>query len=237
MDLKANDYWPDKSLSSKKSAHSASQSIERKGLGIRSMKKSCSSLYLQGISESSHPPPTCGELRPTLQRQATSMSETSLSGKDAMNVVSNEPSHIAHWALVFFLAFQVPDLLKEIRFILDLHYHSFPLLIVLGSFHPFVKRPRNHPASQSDNCKISGSKLSRSSIGSEDSWQNVNLSDFEENSSMKVEREVSGVSEGDDWGYFADPDESSMLLGSNARLAVRGRRGRLPTLPEMEEED
>lgn len=161
------------------------------------------------------------------------MSETSCAIVDSANAVSTTnvpPSNIFQWALLLALALQVPELLKEIRFILDLHYHSFPLLVVLGTVPSLWRRPANNRKLHSESGLLHQTRGSTSGL---DLSYDMMAPDVASAATEEEEEVHSGfVVDGDEWGHFADLDESF-----ERNSVVLGRHPKLPTLQETEEEE
>ena len=153
----------------------------------------------------------------------------------SLNVTSTEPfdgSNLIQWAVLFALAFQVPKLLEEIRLILDLHYHSFPLLVVLGSFPSLLKRNVKKPArteKEASYSNIKGYSFSSAEMYRTESSLTLDSETFPETSTDSPDA--------DDWGHFAELDETMMALERTPSLTVPSRRPTLSTLKEAEEEE
>ena len=143
------------------------------------------------------------------------------------------PSNLIQWAVLLALALQIPNILEEIRVIIDLHYHSFPLLVVLGTFPAFLKRKKNSRTPE-DPDAFSADKSAR--------FSSKSIVDSE--SSMDLQYEVvqrtmsSDPVDGDEWGHFADLDWSTMVLNQDVKHSVpSSRRMTLTTLEEEEDEE
>ena len=146
------------------------------------------------------------------------------------------PSNLIQWAVLFALALQIPKLLEEIRLIIDLHYHSFPLLVILGTFPSFLKRTKNVQVSN-DSAQILEDKSC--------SFKSSGLLYNESSTSLNTQSEVlAGTSssdfsiDGDEWGHFADLDGSMMGLEQEVKLTGSpSSRMKLMTLAEEAEEE
>lgn len=134
------------------------------------------------------------------------------------------------------LAFQIPKLLDEIHLIIDLHYHSFPLLVVLGTFPSFLKRKRDGRNSKDSN---TFSSESEGGLSFESSWllrrESSTKLDFQ---SEFVPLASSDSAGGDEWGHFMDLDGSTLVIEQDVKLATPpSSRIILTTLEEEEEEE
>lgn len=221
------------SLSSLSSDPSLSPGGRSMGMRSTNISSSSSSLYLQVLAESSSSFPSS---KPTLQRQTSSMSSSTLSVESAnmgeSGVVEN-PSNLIQWAVLLALALQIPNIMEEIRVIIDLHYHSFPLLVVLGTFPAFLKRKRNARTPE-DPDTFSLDKSAR--VSSKSTIEREGLTDLQYGGISRTICSDSG--DGDEWGHFADLDWSTTVFDHDEKLSVASsRRTTLTTLKEAEDEE
>lgn len=179
--------------------------------------------------------------QPTLQRQASSISCSTVSVDGSVNdtiessALPNKTLSLFPWVAALALLLQIPQLLEEIHIILDLHYHSFPLLVVLGSFSCVLKRPR----------KIRADRSSDSSFAERDSFCDskalYTLGDLvdrlEYQGRTHPQRSVD-VHE-DEWGHFTELEEDPSSSSYEQHRVPSGprRRSILAPLPESEEEE
>eukprot|EP00977_Amphora_coffeiformis_P019737 scaffold7415_cov170-Amphora_coffeaeformis.AAC.12 len=230
---------------SKSSLHSLSLQASPKTatsgtcMGLRPMKKFPSPLYLQDLSS-----PSMSSMKPTLHRQASSLSCGTCSDEESMNATSTDPtvsdgSNLIQWAVLVAFVFHVPNLLEEIYLILDLHYHSFPMLVVLGSFPLFLKRSMKKTERIED--VESYSKMNDFSFRSTEmlyrTESSLKLESQSETFPEIIAREGSTFSDTDDWGHFAELDETMIALERNLSFKVPSRQTALSTLEEAEEEE
>lgn len=198
-----------------------------------------SSVSLQGMASSS----SLNSMKPRLQRQASSMSSGTFSVESATTpnetVGIDKGSNIVQWAVLLALVSQLPNLLDEIRLIVDLHYHGFPLLVFLGSFPSLLKRPK----------KLAYKRASRDEIVPKGRGLSINL--FDHHRTKEEERpkcarmdhdtvpnvSISLASTGDDWGHFAELDASLSGFERNVNLSTSRHSTTLTTLLEEAEDE
>lgn len=151
--------------------------------------------------------------------------------------VLENPSNLIQWAVLLALALQIPNLLEEIHLIIDLHYHSFPLLVVLGTFPSLLKRKSY---ARNSNCSDTFFPESKSGF----SFKSSGLVQSKSSTKLDLQSEVvrpvasSDSAGGDEWGHFADLDGSTLVIEQDVKLsAPPSSRIILTTLEEEEEEE
>lgn len=222
------------SLSSYTSPEPRTSGIRRDS---RPSKESPSSLYLHDISFSSLPP-----FETLLERQASSISSGTFSDEGSTNttniesIVLDAGSNLIQLALLLALVFHVPNLLEEIHLILDLHYHSFPMLVVLGSFPLLLKRSLKKLEPTED--EKSYSEFNHVSSRSAEMYRSESSLTLDSKKDTFPEIASDSISyDTDDWGHFAELDETMMSIERNLSLKVSSRHTMLSTLEEVEEEE
>jgi hypothetical protein len=216
-------------------ASSGFGSSSGRGGSLRSMPMSSSSLYLQGLSETSLSSSSSFtkkiQLDMQLQNSFLSLSSGSLS-RDTKNQESSVPgllpekgSNLIQWAVILAIALQVPHLLQDIRLILDLHYHSFPVLVVLGSLPTLLKRSRTAHFTSRDQSSATPKDFRTASSLTLDSLDETNSA-----------TESTGPTNGEEWGNFIELDDDSGFEPTDT-LLIPIRQLTLSTLEEADEEE
>jgi hypothetical protein len=189
---------------------------------------SSSSLYLQGLSETSLSSSSSftknSQLDMQLQNSFLSLSSGTLSS-DTKNQESSVPgllpekgSNLIQWAVILAIALQVPHLL-------DLHYHSFPVLVVLGSLPTLLKRSRTAHSTSRDQSSATPKDFRTSS--------SLTLDSLGESNSAT---ESTGPTNGEEWGNFIELDDDSGFEPTDT-LLIPIRQLTLSTLEEADEEE
>jgi hypothetical protein len=209
-------------------ASSGFGSSSGRGGSLRSMPMSSSSLYLQGLSETSLSSSSSftknSQLDMQLQNSFLSLSSGTLSS-DTKNQESSVPgllpekgSNLIQWAVILAIALQVPHLL-------DLHYHSFPVLVVLGSLPTLLKRSRTAHSTSRDQSSATPKDFRTSS--------SLTLDSLGESNSAT---ESTGPTNGEEWGNFIELDDDSGFEPTDT-LLIPIRQLTLSTLEEADEEE
>jgi hypothetical protein len=113
------------------------------------------------------------------------------------------------WVLLVAIAMQLPSFLNEVMEIVELHYHSFSVLVVLGVFPRAMfknKMARNEAPSPKPNFNHSASTLSTicTLTEIENYYNNTRLSKGTEE--MRSPQDIDSV---DEWGHFTDFEETT----------------------------
>lgn len=158
-----------------------------------------------------------------------------------------ETGAIMPCVLLLAVALQLPNVLNEIMQILDLHYHSVPILVLLGVFPGvFFKKnskvdgalPRGESSLHSNLSDIPVLPSSQTLLDIQDFYQKAYPQDEVSQPAVVVES-LSEKGTVDEWGHFADFDEEFIdTLASQAILITQpASRMTLTPLAECEEEE
>jgi hypothetical protein len=111
--------------------------------------------------------------------------------------------------LLVAMTLQIPNYIDEIIEILELHMHSFPLLIVLGVFPSLYLKKKQHKKNPSSNLVSRSSSVASSKTLAmiEEYYRNCAESDSAFNTSS-LAKSTSTQTLTDDWGHFTDFEES-----------------------------
>jgi hypothetical protein len=240
------------SLSSSGSEWSSSGSIKaptpsRLGLqSIQPIKRSSSSLYLQGISESLtylHPEsPVQNKAESTSSLLNATPCDAAELHSSALSPFSDADSTaLVQCLLLVAMAMQFPNYLNEVIEILELHIHGFPLLIVLGVLPSclLLKKKKQHAGD-------SNSPKSSSSMPPNVTTPSSSLAEIEDYYRNHPDPDpacivsAQGTTDELEWGHFANLDESvhEEDAGFFTLSATASRRAILsPLVEETEEEE
>jgi hypothetical protein len=218
---------------------------------LQPIKRSASSpLYLKGHSEAS----LCSQMGDIVHaekpedasRMMQASSYTAVSAPSPLALTDAGSITLVQCLLLVAMALQIPNYLDEIIEILELHIHSFPLLIVLGVFPSLYLKKKQHKKYSSSNLSSrSTSSMPRSAdtsssslAGIEEYYRNCAESDSAFAISSHAKR-TSTHNPTDDWGHFADFDESMQDQDASflVPLAPRRRASLSPLVEETEHEE
>jgi hypothetical protein len=180
-----------------------SPSVSR--LGLQPIKQSHLSLYLQGNSESSlcsQMGAFCNTDKPEDVYKIMWASPYTAASSTLSRLVLTDTSSITlvQCLVLVAMALQIPSHIDEIIEILELHIHSFPLLIALAVFPSLYLKKKQHKRDSS-----------------------LNLSSRESDSAFAISspaKRTSTQNPTDDWGCFADFENESMQ-DQDARFVVK----------------
>lgn len=151
---------------------------------------------------------------------------------------------LLQWMLLFAMALQLPNYFDQVMELLDLHYHGFPLLVILGTLISKRNTVQVASARHQDSSKSSSSLLQsqrESLLIIEEYYRNNSVDDdYAPLESSSVQGPMPGPK--DEWGHFTDFDEGILDDDINFSLPpVSGRptsrRQSLSILTETEEDE
>jgi hypothetical protein len=213
-------------------------------------RSSSSSIYLQGHAESS----LCSQMgalvhtkKPeVVSRMMQASPYSAASTPSPLALTDADSITLVQCLLLVAMTLQIPNYIDEIIEILELHIHSFPLLIVLGVFPSLYLKKKQHKKYSSSNLSSrSTSSMPRSAdtsssslAGIEEYYRNCAESDSAFAISSHAKR-TSTHNPTDDWGHFADFDESMQDQDASfvVPLAPRRRASLSPLVEETEHEE
>lgn len=169
--------------------------------------------------------------------------------------IGNKP--LAHWFLLFAMALHIPGCVNSVVEILELHYHSFPLLVLLGTLPSLAQARKKGGTSlenstakaERSNCSMLFHRASSNTtlLAIEEYYCNAHQSDSFRNTAEKTSpppvcrRPSTHHASQDEWGHFTDFDEDFALREKDFHFAVSVPSPQLiinlGTLQEAEEEE
>lgn len=148
--------------------------------------------------------------------------------------------------LLVTMALQIPNYIDEIVEILELHIHSFPLLIVLGVFPSLYLKKKQHAVNPTSQMPMPTTSTMHTSSNKNLITPQSSLADIEEyyrnhtDSPIKLQKCSPVQSTGtDEWGHFAELEETfcEQDVGFIIPSTTLSRRASLSTLVEEAEEE
>jgi hypothetical protein len=153
-----------------------------------------------------------------------------------------EGTRLVQCIVLIAVAVQIPNFIDDIIEILDLHYHSFPLLVVLGVVPSlFWKRgpkdAQGFTPSSSNNIKPWNELQTNSYRTSASTLDEIRRAVSQDSliTDARTTNAMESVSGVDEWGHFAELDEQ-MLKEQDVTFMMNSSAGSLGTLPEEEDE-
>jgi hypothetical protein len=176
-------------------------------LGLQPIKRSSSSLYLQGHSESSF----CSQMGALAHAHAQAEKpEVPHSTLRPLLPTDSDSVNVLQCLLLVAMTLQIPNYIDEIIELLELHMHTFPLLIVLGLFPSLYLKKKQHKKDSSSNLvprSTSSAASSKTLAGIEAYYRNCAEFDSAFVTSP-LAKSSSTQTLTDDWGHFTEIDES-----------------------------
>jgi hypothetical protein len=188
-------------------------------LGLEPIKRSSSSLFFRDRSNLS----LCSQMEAIAAEQPGALHEmlgastyTAFSTLSPLSLTDADSVTLVQCLLLVAMTLQIPNYIDEIIEILELHIHSFPILIVLGVFPSLYFKKKQHKKDSSLNLV----SLSTSSIAS-----SKTLAGIEEYYRKCAESDIAKITRPqtptDDWGHFTDFDESTQYCDQDASSVYR----------------
>ena len=160
-----------------------------------------------------------------------------------MNKNDIELNTLVQYALLFAVASQLGDLLDEIIEIIELHLHTFPVLVVLGVLPKIFLKKQNalmHQSFCSTHKNASMLSLSSANIlrDIEKYYATTGVNDDSlPNLEIKSPPHLRHVSTptSDEWGHFADFDDGMDVLGEEGCFCLPSDLGSRAALSPLHE--